>query len=236
MLCHWPDRLFGAQGRKKCPMMHWTSSGYGHGRRLRWKRRRGFLWLSVTLLLMADVPRPNFRSADAALKGTLRIVGSRGLDEPVERWARAFQQSHPNVRVTTSLYGTGIAAGAMAEGRADVAPLHRALKPEERHYLSDAGISPVLVPISAPDHSPIYLYIRRTSTGDANPAALEFARVVLDPNGQGLPSRETGAAPSRSRLTSRSLCVSRQGTSDALNHPIPCRRGLIRGDCSGACC
>jgi len=163
-------------------MMHWNSSGFGRHRRRDRSRWCAVLLMLIASALVADAPRTRLDRAMPVPGRTLRIVGSRNLGDPVARWARIFKRTHPEIRVTTSLYGTGIAAGALADGLADVAPLHRALKPDEQRFLDAAGVEPILVSVESRDRPAIYVYIRKPAIGRPDPVALEFARVALNPN------------------------------------------------------
>lgn len=86
------------------------------------------------------------------LTGELRLVGSRSMEPLVERWVRLFRKQHPEVLVQTNLYGSGTAAGALAEGIADLAPLSRELDPQEQSLFPD-DLRPEAVKVGVGSHS-----------------------------------------------------------------------------------
>ncbi|WP_171015337.1 MULTISPECIES: LysR substrate-binding domain-containing protein [unclassified Sphingomonas] len=135
------------------------------------------------------------------MEGELRIVGSRATAEPVRRWAAIFNREHPDVRLSVNLSGSGTVVDAMAEGRADLAPLVRPLKVSERALARGAGIRPRAVTVGIhkegmwPDQ-PLYLYLK----GDeANFIAVEFVRVALSEEGQAALSGSYAPVPEEIR-------------------------------------
>jgi phosphate transport system substrate-binding protein len=79
------------------------------------------------------------------LKGELTIVGSRSMHEIVDNWVRLYRREHPSVIVRTALYGSGTAAGALVEEMADIAPLSREMRPEERADFDTKPFAPTAV-------------------------------------------------------------------------------------------
>lgn len=145
--------------------------------------------VALALLLLAGrlwaAPAP-YRSEGPVMNGELKIVGSYIAADPVRRWAAILQREHPDARVKVLLYGSGTAADAMAEGKADIAPLARTLKPDERALVIESGVTPRAVTVGAHrsaqlPREPLYLYVG----GDAaSPLAIEFVRVALSDEGQ----------------------------------------------------
>ena len=75
--------------------------------------------LAVTLGVAAD------------LSGVLRVAGNPAMAAVMDRWAAAFQQQHPGVRVQTHLTGSDTGMAALYTGQADLALLGRAPTPSE---------------------------------------------------------------------------------------------------------
>ncbi len=142
------------------------------------------LAFTLTLIITNGWRHPRYRPTCAPLTGELRIVGSRDLSELVDRWVGIFRREHPDVHVSAAMYGSGIAAGALAEGLADIAPMRRPLKLAEQSYLQQAGMVPQTISVTRRERRPVYFYIRRSAGGKPNPAAIEFARVALSQEGQ----------------------------------------------------
>jgi len=118
----------------------------------------------------------------------LTLVGSRALRSPVESWLELLRERYPNTRVHVRLYGSGLAASAMADNRADAAPMSRPLNSSERAILP-ANAMPVAIPVGglplASGHaSPLYLYVARGASGRAAPPAIALARIALSQRGQ----------------------------------------------------
>lgn len=121
--------------------------------------------------------------------GELRIVGSRAMTAPAEQWAAIFRREYPQVRVSAALYGSGVAAGAIADKRADVAPLSR---PMDRRELAMIDNAPQPVAIRVGNRAPadeitpqwVYLYVSRGDDGRVEQVAEAFARIALSREGQ----------------------------------------------------
>lgn len=143
---------------------------------------------------VSPVPGPPSRQ----LSGTLTVVGSRALTQPVARWVRVFRYEHPRVHVIVRLYGSGTAADAMAQGHADVIPLSRNLRPREWALFGPLANRPSAVPISIDAAAPhsvnsgradSWLYIARHQGLPPNRIAVEFARIARLCEGGGAPMR-----------------------------------------------
>lgn len=102
--------------------------------------------------------------------------------------------------------GDGVVAGALASGRADIAPLSRPLAAQERSLIG-AKAQPVGIPVGAAATSRrsdqwAYLYIARQADASNHALALAFVRTALSSNGQAriagdfvpLPDRQRGAS------------------------------------------
>jgi phosphate transport system substrate-binding protein len=70
-------------------------------------------------------------SLGSAAEEVLRVAGNPAMAAVVARWAAAFQQQHPGVRVETHLTGSDTGMAALYTGKADVALLGRAPTPVE---------------------------------------------------------------------------------------------------------
>jgi hypothetical protein len=141
----------------------------------RWVPALGF----ALALIASTVRHPQHEDG---LSGPLRIVGARATAGPVAHWVAIFRREHPGVKVAAALPGGGVAAGAMASGLADVAPMGRILKPQERALLADAGMQPAGVRVDP--RADLYLYTAALGRDRASPAALEFVRIALSPEGR----------------------------------------------------
>lgn len=119
----------------------------------------------------------------------LRIVGSRAMAAPVEQWSMMFRHQYPRVHVSTALYGDGLAAGAIADKRADVAPLSRPMDRRELAMIDEVS-QPIAIRVGnrapAEEITPqwVYLYVSRSDDGRVEPLAEAFARVALSREGQ----------------------------------------------------
>lgn len=167
-----------------------------------------------TAILTAPRAGPDVACADA-----LTVVGSRALRTPIEDWLALYRRRHPDSRAHSAMYGTGLAASAMAERRADVAPMARAMIAEERSLLGGTGAPmPVtvgfrLLPGSGP--TPFYLYIARDDAGRVDMAGLNFALVAVSEQGQAaLDGNDYASLPPAQREQARVMLASLAGGPD----------------------
>ncbi len=70
-------------------------------------------------------------AAGAPVSGILRVAGNPEMTGVVARWAAAFQQEHPGVRIETHLTGSDTGMAALYTGMTDIALLGRAPTPSE---------------------------------------------------------------------------------------------------------
>ncbi len=80
--------------------------------------------------IKADPRTPEYRKIDR-LAGKIRSVGSSTLSNLLNRWATDFKLIYPEVEIEVSGGGSGTALPALIEGRAELAPMSRALKKDE---------------------------------------------------------------------------------------------------------
>ena len=140
--------------------------------------------LSAALLPLATGgPRPS------PLEGDLRIVGSRAMTPTISDWTALFHRRYPRVQVHAALIGDGVAAGALASERADIAPLSRPLALQERAMIGN-GPQPIGIPVGAGNGTVgerwhwVYLYVARRADGRSQQVALAFVRTALSEAGQ----------------------------------------------------
>lgn len=151
-------------------------------------RRRQFARAVSTLVSAALLALTTGGSVPSDQTGDLRIIGSRAMSQTVDDWTRLFKRQYPNVQVRTMLLGDGVAAGALASERADIAPLSRPLADQERSLISSAA-QPVGIPVSSRVADPrserwAYLYVARQTDAHSQVLALAFVRTALSPAGQ----------------------------------------------------
>jgi hypothetical protein len=79
---------------------------------------------------VAEDALPGYRPT-AALRGTLRWVGSDSMANLLEFWGEDFSGHHPEVEVVGQAKGSQSAPPALIAGTADVGPMSREMKPAE---------------------------------------------------------------------------------------------------------
>jgi phosphate transport system substrate-binding protein len=75
-------------------------------------------------------PYPKF-TADAAIKGTVRCVGSSAVGLVLNALRKDFASAEPGIELEIVSSGSGEAPKLLAGGGSDLAPMSRAMKPEE---------------------------------------------------------------------------------------------------------
>lgn len=149
---------------------------------------RFLLVMSAAMGLTACWEAREFRysSGHGVPRGDLYIAGSPYLAEPTRAWIAIFQREHPDVRIITHLDGAGAAAGAMAAGDADLAPMPRRMRAIERNYIASIGSTVRAVNIGSaraegqPEEA-LFLYFGH---GVDRASAVEFARIAISAEGQ----------------------------------------------------
>lgn len=120
------------------------------------------------------------------LAGTVRIVGSRDAAAPVSRWASILKRDHPDVHVVTMLYGSGTGAGALADGEADLVPMFRTLRPNEREMIvaSEGPPQSAAVAMSPANDRTLRLYYKPFGDTRSDRIAAEFVHIALSREGR----------------------------------------------------
>ncbi len=76
-------------------------------------------------------------------EATIDQIGSTTVLPIAEKWAVAFNEANPNVKINVSGGGSGTGISALIDGTADIADASRAMKDEEKTAAEEKGISPV---------------------------------------------------------------------------------------------
>lgn len=152
-----------------------------HARRRQLTRAANTVVVAVMLAFSTGSSMPSDQAGD------LRIVGSRAMAPAITDWTVLFQRQYPKVTVTTFLIGDGVAAGALANNRADIAPLSRSLIDQERSLIGK--VQPIGIPVGAAtsgrrDSRWAYLYVARQADTNSQALALAFVRTALSQAGQ----------------------------------------------------
>lgn len=92
------------------------------------------------------------------LSGRLRSVGSDSMDKLVALWEADFVQHHPSLRVHHEGRGSSTAIPALLEGRAEIGPMSRPVKPTEVEQFRDKfGYDPTVVRVAL-DSLAVYIH------------------------------------------------------------------------------
>lgn len=92
------------------------------------------------------------------LTGRLRSVGSDSMDKLVALWEADFMEYHPSLRVQHEGRGSSTAIPAILEGRAEIGPMSRPVKPAEiEQFRSKFGYDPTVVRVAL-DSLAVYLH------------------------------------------------------------------------------
>lgn len=107
--------------------------------------------LACLMLAATFIPKSMWSNASGTserrLSGELRLVGSRSMHVLVQHWAREFKQLHPGAELKITMFGSGTAAGALAEDEADVVPLAREFTPEEQVMFAGKTVDPIAIQV-----------------------------------------------------------------------------------------
>ncbi|MGH8173506.1 MAG: substrate-binding domain-containing protein, partial [Rhodanobacteraceae bacterium] len=105
-------------------------------------RRASVAFALAALMLIALA----FRPAQAAVSGTLTIVGSDTLSTLVLRWIDAFRAQHRDALIQLQTPGSASAPIALLEGAADIGAMSRAMNTQELTAFHDRfGYEPTAI-------------------------------------------------------------------------------------------
>lgn len=85
----------------------------------------------------------------SGVDGNLNSIGSDTLNNLMTYWAEEFRKLYPNVKIQIEGKGSATAPPALARGLAQLAPMSRAMKPEEEDAIERAvGVRPVRMAVA----------------------------------------------------------------------------------------
>jgi len=86
---------------------------------------------------------------DVAVKGQISSIGSDTLGAAMKLWVRKFLSFHHGVRISVRARGSSLAPPALTAGKAQLAPMSRAMKPAEIAAFRDAhGYDPTPIQVA----------------------------------------------------------------------------------------
>ncbi len=87
--------------------------------------------------------------AVSGVSGNLNSIGSDTLNNLMTYWAEGFRKPYPNVNIQIEGKGSATAPPALAKGTAQLAPMSRAMKPEEEDaFEKQHGYKPTRVTVA----------------------------------------------------------------------------------------
>ncbi|MDX2012131.1 MAG: phosphate ABC transporter substrate-binding protein [Myxococcaceae bacterium] len=87
--------------------------------------------------------------AISASAGTITIKGSDTMVALCQRWARAFRDANPSVRLQVTGGGSGTGLAALVEGSTDIAMSSRPIAPIELERIKQrTGVDPVVIEVA----------------------------------------------------------------------------------------
>ncbi|MEJ5313726.1 PstS family phosphate ABC transporter substrate-binding protein [Anaerolinea sp.] len=101
-------------------------------------------WILLILFLSSCAPRT--AQGEAVPVATSTYIQNKGSDTIVNlalRWAEAYQELHPDVRISVTGGGSGTGIAALIDGTVDIANASRSMKKEEIEAARAKGIEPV---------------------------------------------------------------------------------------------
>lgn len=109
---------------------------------------RRALWFLAAIILILFLPSCAPRTVQGETSSTepSYYIQNKGSDTIVNlalRWAEAYQQAHPEVRISVTGGGSGTGIAALIDGTVDIANASRAMKKEEIEAARAKGIEPV---------------------------------------------------------------------------------------------
>jgi len=97
----------------------------------------------VCLFLISCTPRESETNVDDGFIGDIENKGSDTIVNLALAWAEAYQEIHPEIRISVTGGGSGTGIAALINGTVDIANASRQIKSEERKNAEDNGIEPV---------------------------------------------------------------------------------------------
>jgi phosphate transport system substrate-binding protein len=109
-------------------------------------REHLWLWIFICLLLLSGCGKQENDSEDGASINPTIYIENKGSDTIVNlalAWAEAYQQLHPDVRISVTGGGSGTGIAALINGTVDIANASRQVKDEEIQDAVANGVNPV---------------------------------------------------------------------------------------------
>jgi len=101
-------------------------------------------WILLILFLSSCAPRTaQEEPTPVAASTSIQNKGSDTIVNLALRWAEAYQELHPDVRISVTGGGSGTGIAALIDGTVDIANASRAMKKEEIEAARARGIEPV---------------------------------------------------------------------------------------------
>ncbi|HEY48275.1 MAG: phosphate-binding protein [Anaerolineae bacterium SM23_ 63] len=108
------------------------------------KHLRMYSLLLLVCLLLSGCRRS--QAEDLPDSSSVKTIENKGSDTIVNlalAWAEAYQEIHPEVRLSVTGGGSGTGLAALINGTVDIANASRRIKPEEQSQAEANGITPV---------------------------------------------------------------------------------------------
>lgn len=109
-------------------------------------RRALWFFSGIILILFLSSCAPRTVQGKTSSTEPSYYIQNKGSDTIVNlalRWAEAYQQAHPEVRISVTGGGSGTGIAALIDGTVDIANASRAMKSEEVEAARAKGIEPV---------------------------------------------------------------------------------------------
>ncbi|WP_303774306.1 PstS family phosphate ABC transporter substrate-binding protein [Anaerolinea thermophila] len=101
-------------------------------------------WILLILFLSSCAPRTaQGEAVPVAASTSIQNKGSDTIVNLALRWAEAYQELHPDVRISVTGGGSGTGIAALIDGTVDIANASRSMKKEEIEAARARGIEPV---------------------------------------------------------------------------------------------